>query len=125
MKIVKRPGLSQFAGPTRRQLIVSRLLPVAVPLAFKGLDLAGLHSPPIYYFLTAFVLLLSARSFLEAGSGLGILVPLQLFAALLATGVFALFALSGDDWAKYSGMTLLMMGYVSFVFNLAGSYLPR
>lgn len=125
LRIVARPGLSAFAGPTRWQLIVARLLPVAVPLLFQGMSLAGLHYTAIYYFLTAAFLLFSARTFLEAGNGLGILAPIQLFAALLATGVLATFLLSGDDWMKYSGITLLMMGYVSYAFNVIGSFLPR
>lgn len=125
LKVVARPGLSRYAGPTRRQLIVSRVLPVAVPLVFKALDVAGLHYTSVFYFLAALLLLLSARAFLQTGTGLGILVLIQLFASVLATAVLAVYVASGDDWLKYSGITLLMMGFVSYVFNVLGSFLPR
>jgi len=125
VKIIARPGLSKYAGPTTRQLIVARLLPVAAPLVFLGLSRAGLHSTPIFYFLTAALPLWSARTFRETGIGLGILMLLQLFAGLLATGVFAGFLLSNSAWLWYSGITLRMMGYVSYLFNVIGSFLPR
>lgn len=125
MRIIARPGLSKFAGPTTRQLVVARLLPVLVPLIFQGLSHGGIHSTRVYYFLTAALLLWSARTFSETGIGLGILVLIQLFAGLLATGVLAAYLLSTSAWLWYSGITLLIMGYVSYVFNVIGSFLPR
>lgn len=125
MRIVARPGLASYAGPTSRQLVLARWVPVVAPLVFQILTVAGLHFSPLYYFLSAFALLLSARNFLETGIGLGILMLIQLGAAFLATGLLGLYALSSDDWMRFSGNTLLMMGYVSFLFNLIGSYLPR
>lgn len=126
MRIIARKGLDKFAGPTTWQLIVARLLPIAAPLAFQVMTVAGLHSVKIYYFITAALLLWSARTFLETGIGLGMLMLIQMFAGLLATGVLAAFLVAKNgDWLWYSGITLLMMGYVSYVFNVIGSFLPR
>jgi hypothetical protein len=125
MRIVARPGLSTYAGPTGRQLFIARLVPLLAPLVFQVLSVAGLHLSPLFYFLSALALLLSARNFMETGIGLGILMPIQLFAGLLATALLGMYTLSHHDWLRHSGNTVLMMGYVSFLFNLIGSYLPR
>jgi hypothetical protein len=124
MRVVARPGLSKYAGPTTRQLIVARVLPAVVPLVFQGMSLAGLHSTRLYYFITAALLLWSARTFVETGIGLGMLMLIQMFAALLATGLLAAYLLSTSDWLWYSALTLLMVGYVSWLFNVIGSFLP-
>ena len=125
LRVVARKGLSAYAGPTTWQLIVARVLPVAAPLVFQGLTFAGLHSTKVYYFVAAALLLWSARTFLETGAGLGMLMLIQVFAGLLATGVLTAYLFSTSDWLWYSGITLLMMGYVSYVFNVIGSFLPR
>ncbi|MEP7324417.1 MAG: hypothetical protein ABI836_00585 [Gemmatimonadota bacterium] len=124
-RIIARKGIDKYAGPTTRQLVVARLLPVAGPLLFQVLTLAGVHPVKLYYFLAAALLLWSARTFMETGIGLGMLMLIQVFAALLATALLAAYLLSTSDWLWYSGITLLMMGYVSYVFNVIGSYLPR
>lgn len=125
MRVIARKGVDKYAGPTARQLIVARVLPVVVPLVFQVMSLAGLHSIRVYYFITAALLLWSARTFMETGIGLGMLMLIQAFAGLLATAVLGAYLLSTSEWLWYSGITLLMMGYVAYVFNVIGSFLPR
>ena len=124
-RFVNRPGLERLAGPTTRQLVVARWLPLLVPLALKALDMAGLHQPDVFILIVAAVLLQSARVFVATGLGLGLLVFLQLLAGLAATLVLVANLLSPEDWLRFSANTALLMGYVSFIFNLIGSYLPR
>jgi hypothetical protein len=106
-------------------LLVARWVPLIVPLAGYGLDRAGLHYSPVYFLLTAGSLLLSARTWMEIGSGLGILVPVQLLAGATATVLLAGNFLDPTAWLFYASATALMTGYVAWFFNLLGSLLPR
>ena len=124
-RIVSRPGLDKYAGPPPRELVKARWLPIFVPLALQIATVAGIHRPDLFFLVTAIVLLMSARAFRETGTGLGLLVMLQLFAAGLTTVLLLFNLFSPQDWLRFSGSTGLLMGYVSFVFNLVGSYLPR
>ncbi len=124
-RIVSRPGLNQFAGPSRNQLIVARWLPLFTPLIFQLLNLLGLHLSPVYFFIVGFVLWLSARKYAEIGSGLGLLVLLQLIGGGVAALLLGFNLLDSQTWLRYCANTALMMGYVSFFFNLLASYLPR
>ena len=125
MRVVSRPGLERYAGPTTRQLVVARWLPVFVPLLLYGMYRAGIHYSGIFFLLIAAVLLMSARAWLATGAGLGILMFLQFLSATLATLLLAANFFSPESWLFYSAATILMMSYVSFAFNLLGSYLPR
>jgi hypothetical protein len=125
IRIVSRPGLGAYAGPSARDLFVARWLPALVPLLLYGVHrLAGRYEA-FFYFLTAVALLQGARTWLRVGAGLGILVPVQLLGAVVATALLGFNTLSPEVWLFYSGATALMMGYVSYFFNLVGSYLPR
>jgi hypothetical protein len=125
VRIISRPGLEQFAGPTPRQLVVARWLPLFFPLVFQLFSLLGLHFSPVYFLIVSVVLWLSARKWSEIGSGLGLLVLLQLIAGGLATVLSTFNVLDPQPWLRYCTNTALMMGYVSFFFNLLSSYLPR
>jgi hypothetical protein len=125
IRVTARSGIATYAGPSSRQLLVARGLPLLAPLAFKILAVAGLHFSPLYYFLTSLALFQSARTFRDTGIGLGILTLVQLVAAFLATVLLGIYVLSSESWLRLTGTTFLMMGYVSFLFNLIGSYLPR
>jgi hypothetical protein len=125
MRIVSRPGLNRFAGPSARELLIARWIPVIVPLALYGLHRAGLHLPEQYYLITGASLFLSARTWMTIGSGLGILVLIQVLAAGFATLLLAANFLDPAQWLFYCAATALMMGYVAWFFNLLGSLLPR
>lgn len=124
-RIVHRPGLARYAGPSSRQLLVARWLPILVPLFCQGLWTAGLHLAPVYFFLAAVLLALSGRALMVHGLALGLLGWLQLTAALLAAGLLGAYLMSPDEWLRHSGDTLLLVGYTSFGFNFVASYLPR
>ncbi len=124
-RIVSRPGLDKFAGPPARRLVVARWLPIFVPLGFQALYLAGLHFSPLYFFIVAIVLWMSARAWADVGMGLGLLVLLQLLGGGTAMVLLGINLLSAQSWLTYCANTALMMGYVSFFFNLLASYLPR
>lgn len=125
MRIVSRPGLERFAGPTPRQLLIARWIPLIVPVVFQGIDRLGIHLPGLFFLVTAAALLLSARTWLETGSGLSILVFVQLLAAGAATLLLLANFFSPASWLFYSSATALMMGYTAWVFNVIGSLLPR
>ena len=125
IRIVSRPGQSEFAGPAARQLLVARWVPLIVPLLLHLVRLAGLPVSALTYFLTAFTLFLSARTFQTIGSGLGMLVPIQVAAAGLATLLLIGNFLEPTPWLFYCAVTALMMGYVAWFFNMIGSLLPR
>jgi len=96
-----------------------------VPLGLEIIYRLAPSLAPLLMLITGLVLLASARVFLETGLGLGLLVLLQLLGSLIATGLLGSNLLSAHDWLRYSANTALMMGYVSFFFNLLGSYLPQ
>lgn len=125
MRIVSRPGQSAFAGAGARQLLVARWVPLIVPLLLHLLRLTGLPLAALGPLLTAFALFLSARTFNATGSGLGMLVPIQVVAAGVATLLLIGNFLEPTAWLFYCALTALMMGYVAWFFNMVGSLLPR
>lgn len=125
MRIVSRPGLERFAGPTPRQLLVARWIPLIVPVVLQGVDRLGVNLPGLFFLFAAAALLLSARTWVETGSGLGILVFVQLLASGAATLILLANFFSPQSWLFYSSATALMMGYIAWVFNVVGSFLPR
>jgi hypothetical protein len=125
MRVVSRPGLDRFAGPSARDLLVARWIPVIVPLVLYALHRVGLRFPDLFYLLTAIALLLSARTWMRIGSGLGILVLVQLLAGGIATLLLVGNSFEPASWFIYSAATALMMGYVAWFFNVLGSLLPR
>ncbi|MEO8201312.1 MAG: hypothetical protein ABI679_12370, partial [Gemmatimonadota bacterium] len=101
-RIVSRPGLEKIVGPPKRQLVIARWLPIFVPLGFQALSLARLHFTPIYFFITAVTLWLSARAWSELGMGLGLLVLLQLLGGGTAMFLLGFNLLSPQSWLTYS-----------------------
>lgn len=125
MRVVSRPGLDRFAGPSARQLFMARWVPLLVPLFLQVVYLLGLHLSWLFYLITAIALFQSARTWLAIGSGLGLLVLLQLLAGGGATLLLGLNFLSPQEWLVYSAATALLTGYIAWFFNVLGSLLPR
>ncbi len=96
-----------------------------VPLVLRGIAALGLKFSPLLYLLAAATLFLSARTWLRIGSGLFLLVLLQLAASGVATLLLAVNVLEPRDWLLVTAATALMAGYVAWSFNLLASFLPR